>query len=171
MQYDSKNKIWRNLNAIDIQKFQANRYPWFFLDEITELCAGKYAIGSKSFSYNEWFFPPHFADHPCVPGAILTEICAQTFLMSFLPLCVSLNENGIPQSPAPTAISSSSSSSKYKLEVVPGNKLQIKAELKFYSRGVAKGNAIGKIGENVAICCDYCVAVPSVLQEFKKGAK
>lgn len=42
-------EVLRNLNPIDIQKYQANRYPWFFVDMIEEIIIGKHARGFKNF--------------------------------------------------------------------------------------------------------------------------
>jgi 3-hydroxyacyl-[acyl-carrier-protein] dehydratase len=65
--------ILRNLGPIEIQKYQQNRYPCFFVDCIEEAIPGKSARGFKNFSYNEWFFPAHFEDEPNVPGFVQIE--------------------------------------------------------------------------------------------------
>lgn len=151
------NGFLRDLNPIEIQKYQANRYPWFFLDIITEVKPGSYAKGYKNFTYNEWFFPPHFADNPIVPGFILTESLVQVFIMSFLTM--EGNEGAI-------ATDLSSSSSRFLLEVKPGDRLDIEANLHSYHRGIAKGEAIGRVRDKVAVSANYVVAIPSVLKKF-----
>lgn len=149
--------ILRNLDACAIQQYQANRYPWFFLDIITEVKPGSYAKGYKNFTYNEWFFPPHFADNPIVPGFILAESLVQVFIMSFLTL--EGNEGAI-------ATNLSSSSSRFLLEVKPGDRLDIEANLYSYNRGVAKGEAVGRVGSKVAVSANYVVAIPSILKKY-----
>ena len=62
-----------NLDPVEIQKYQQNRYPCFFVDCIEEAIPGKSARGYKNFTFNEWFFPAHFADEPNVPGFIQIE--------------------------------------------------------------------------------------------------
>lgn len=76
--------ILRNLGSFEIQEYQQNRYPCFFLDFLTEAVPGKSAKGYKNFTFNEWFFPAHFVDEPNVPGFVQIETLTQMFLMTFL---------------------------------------------------------------------------------------
>ena len=151
-------EILRNLNPMEIQKYQANRYPWFFLDIIEEIKPGEYAKGYKNFTYNEWFFPPHFEDNPIVPGFILTESLVQVFIMTFLTL--NGNKGAI-------ATDLSSSSSSFHIEVKPGDRLDIESKLFSYKRGIAKGESIGYIKDKVAVKANFIVCIPSILNKFK----
>lgn len=149
--------ILRNLGPIEIQKYQANRYPWFFLDIIEEVVPGISAKGYKNFTYNEWFFPPHFEDNPIVPGFVLTESLVQMFIMTFLTL---ENNKG--------AIATDlSSSSRFLLEVKPGDKLDIEAKLDSYKRGLAKGSSVGYIKGKIALKAEYIVSIPSIMNQFR----
>lgn len=150
-------EILRNLNPIEIQKYQANRYPWFFLDTIEEIKPGVYAKGYKNFTYNEWFFPPHFKDNPIVPGFILTESLVQVFIMTFL----TLDENkGVE-----TSLISNNSS--FHIEVKPGDRLDIESKLFSYKRGIAKGESIGYIKDKVAVKANFTVCIQNILNQFK----
>ena len=51
-----------NIGAYEIQQYQQNRYPLFFLDVVEEVIPGEYVRAKKNFTYDEWFFPAHFAD-------------------------------------------------------------------------------------------------------------
>lgn len=82
----AEDTILKNLDAIEIQKYQQNRCPCFFVDRIEEAVPGKYAKGYKNFTYNEWFFPAHFEDEPNVPGFVQVETLTQVFLMTFLTM-------------------------------------------------------------------------------------
>ena len=66
-----------NIGAYEIQKYQQNRYPLFFLDVVEEAIPGKYVRAKKNFTYDEWYFPAHFEDEPNVPGFIQMEILAE----------------------------------------------------------------------------------------------
>jgi 3-hydroxyacyl-[acyl-carrier-protein] dehydratase len=79
-------KKLKDLDVYAIQQYQQNRYPCLFIDYIEEVIPGKSAKGFKNFSFNEWFFPAHFADEPNVPGFIQIEALTQLFLMTFLTL-------------------------------------------------------------------------------------
>ena len=145
------------LNAYDIQQFQQNRYPLLFVDEITDYVPGKYAKGNKSFTYNEWFFPAHFEDEPNVPGFVQIECLTQVFLMSFLTFSEYKGKK----------TGFISVKSKFRKKIVPGNKLEIEAELKSFKRGLAKGISTGYINGELACEAELEIAIPDVLNQFR----
>ena len=149
----NKNKI---LNAYEIQQFQQNRYPLLFIDEITDYVPGKSAKGNKSFTYNEWFFPAHFADEPNVPGFVQVEILAQVFIMAFLtiPECKGKKTAFL------------SVDCHFNKKLVPGNRLEIEANLFYYKRGIAEGTSIAYLNGEVACEAKLKVAVPDVLNKY-----
>lgn len=147
-----------NLDPIEIQKYQQNRYPCFFLDEVTEVKPGEYAKGYKNFSYNEWFFPAHFADEPSVPGFIQIETMAQLFLMTFLTLKKYKGEKtGFVK--ADNVV--------FKRKIVPGDKLEMTAVLKYMRHGVCVGHIDSYVGDEYACGADYTIAIPSVINSLK----
>ena len=73
-----------NLDIKEILNSQQNKYPLLFIDKIKIIDPGKKVEAIKNFTYNEWFFPAHFADEPNVPGFIQIECLVQTFIMTFL---------------------------------------------------------------------------------------
>ena len=153
-----QNNILRNLDVIEIQKYQQNRYPCLFVDYITEAIPGKSAKGFKNFSYNEWFFPAHFADEPNVPGFIQIETLAQAFLMTFLT---------IPENKGKKTGFVAIKEARFKKKIVPGDKLEIEAELNYFRRGLAKGTSKGFV--NGELCCtvDLEVAIPDIMTMFR----
>ena len=106
-----------NLSALDLQKYQKNRYPWFFLDGATEILPGKYANTYKNFTYNEWFFPIHFKDEPNVPSFIQLECLDQAFLMTFLSI------DGFAKVQTGTH---KFTNAKFKRKIIPGETLKSK---------------------------------------------
>jgi 3-hydroxyacyl-[acyl-carrier-protein] dehydratase len=153
----SEKIILKNLNAIQIQEYQQNKYPYFFIDIIEEAVPGKYAKGYKNFTYNEWFFPPHFAHKPRVPGCILIESLVQVFLMTFLTL--SENKGKVATDAKCQAV--------FKREVMPGEKMDIVATLNSYNRGVAKGSSLGSVGGEFACKAEYIVTIPEIMLQFR----
>lgn len=149
--------IISDLDAIEIQKYQQNRYPCFFVDYISQVVVGKSASGYKNFSFNEWFFPAHFADEPNVPGFIQIEMLTQVFLMTFLTF---------PENKGKKTGFVSVNNAKFKKKIVPGTRVDIEAVLDSYRHGLAKGKAFGSI--NGEICCsvELVVAVPDVMAAF-----
>lgn len=151
-------EILKNLDAYAIQQYQQNRYPCLFIDFIDEAVPGKSAKGYKNFSFNEWFFPAHFPDEPNVPGFIQIEALTQLFLMTFLTL---------PGNKGKKTGFVSIENARFKKKIIPGNRLDIQAELKSYSRGLAKGTSIGYINGEVACSAELIIAIPDILNQFR----
>lgn len=151
-------EILKNLDAYAIQQYQQNRYPCLFIDFIEEAVPGKSAKGYKNFSFNEWFFPAHFPDEPNVPGFIQIEALTQLFLMTFLTL---------PGNKGKKTGFVSIENARFKKKIIPGNRLDIQAELKSYSRGLAKGASIGYINGEVACSAELVIAIPDILNQFR----
>lgn len=149
--------IVRNLGPIEIQQYQQNRYPCLFVDYIEEVIVGKSAKGYKNFTFNEWFFPTHFADEPIVPGFIQIEMLTQVFLMTFL----TLKENKGKKTGF-VAINNA----RFKQKITPGKRVNIVASLYSYKRGLAKGLSIGYVEGEIACQLELTVAVPDVMTAF-----
>ena len=54
----------------------------------------------------------------------------------------------------------------FKKKIVPGNRVDITAELDFYRRGLAKGRALGCIKGELACQLELTVAVPDIMTAF-----
>lgn len=145
-----------NLDPIEIQKYQQNRFPCFFLDCIEEVIPGKSVKGYKNFTFNEWFFPAHFADEPNVPGFIQIETMAQAFLMTFLTL---------PGNEGKKA-AAVQSKARFKMKIIPGMRLDLDAELDSYVRGLAKGRVKGTVDGKEACNLEITAAIPEIMNAF-----
>lgn len=155
-------EVLRNLDAIEIQTYQQNRYPCFFLDMVTEAMPGKWAKGYKNFSYNEWFFPCHFADEPNVPGFVQMEMLTQLFLMTFLTL---------PENKGKKTCFLSVNNAKFKKKIVPGMRVDMEAELKSYRRGIATGTCVGYVDGEVACSIELIIGIPDVINKFNPALR
>ncbi|MFW5677804.1 MAG: 3-hydroxyacyl-ACP dehydratase FabZ family protein [Acetivibrio ethanolgignens] len=143
-------QILEKLDAYEIQKYQQNRYPLLFVDFINEAIPGKSAKGYKNFSYNEWFFPAHFEDEPNVPGFVQMEALTQVFLMTFL----TIPENKGKKTAFITA------KTNFKKKIIPGDRLDIEAELDSFRRGLAKGSVYGYVNGELACSAELTIAIP-----------
>lgn len=155
-----EDEIVKNLDAYAIQQYQQNRYPCFFLDYLDEAIPGKSAKGYKNFTFNEWFFPAHFPDEPNVPGFIQIEALTQLFLMTFLTL---------PGNKGKKTGFVAVENARFKKKIIPGNRLEIQAELKSYRRGLAKGTSVGYINGEIACSAELVIAIPEILNQFIPG--
>lgn len=141
-----------------IKECQKNRHPLLFVDQIVEAIQGKSAHGIKCFSYNEWFFPAHFEDEPNVPGFIQVECLVQVFIMTFL--CIKEHRGRKTNFLSINNV-------KFKRMIVPGEVLEVKAELDSLKRGIARGRAEGHVNGEFTCSGEFVVAIPDVLSSFK----
>ena len=154
--------ILRDMDAYEIQQYQQNRYPLLFVDYIIKAVPGQYARGIKNFSFNEWFFPAHFEDEPNVPGFIQVEALTQVFLMTFLTY---------PEHKGKKTGFISIKNARFRKKIIPGDRLEIVADLKSFRRGLAIGKSEGYINGELAVSLELEVAIPDVMNQFIPGKK
>lgn len=143
------------MDSVTVQQYQQNRYPAFFVDGITELTAGKFAKGIKTFSCNEWFFQNR--TDAVVPFVIIGEAMEQTYLMTFLTL------------PEYKGLKTSTVSVSAELfrDVKCGDTLEINAKLLINSRGLTRGTVSASVRGKIVAKADFTVVIPSVTEKFK----
>jgi 3-hydroxyacyl-[acyl-carrier-protein] dehydratase len=154
----SDSKIIQSFDLCGIKDCQQNRYPILFVDKISEVVPGDYAIGHKNFSYNEWYFPSHYEDDPNVPGFIQVEALVQVFLMTFLTM---------PQYKGMKTSFVSIDRVKFRKKIIPGDRLDIKASLKSFKRGLAVGSVVSSVNGIDAASAEFVVCIPEILDAFK----
>jgi 3-hydroxyacyl-[acyl-carrier-protein] dehydratase len=65
------------LDNAAIEKILLHRYPFLFVDRITEFEVDKRIVGIKNVSHNERYLSPSVDGRPALPPTILTEVVAQ----------------------------------------------------------------------------------------------
>ena len=55
---------------------------------------------------------------------------------------------------------------RFKKKIVPGDRLDIRADLKSYRRGLATGSSIGYVDGEVACSADLIIAIPDIMNRF-----
>lgn len=154
----SENIRSQSFDLMGIQECQRNRYPLLFVDKITNVIPGEKASGIKCFTYNEWFFPPHFDDEPNVPGFVQLECLVQTFIMTFL--CMEKHKGKKTNFAGINNV-------KFKRKIIPGDRLNINATLESFKRGIAKGTAVSFVDGEPACSAELIVTLPDVFENFK----
>jgi 3-hydroxyacyl-[acyl-carrier-protein] dehydratase len=150
-----------SLNNQELQKYLPNKYPYLMVDRVTEVIPGVSAKGYKNLTANEWFFPCHFPEEPMMPGMIQMEALIQMISLTVLTLDDNAGEivNGI-----------SADKIRLKRRVVPGDRLDIEAELISWKRGIAKGKAVGTVDGELACSVEFKFVVPKILKQYEPKA-
>ena len=150
-----------SLDAIELQKYQPNRYPLLMIDYVTEVLPGKYAKGYKNMTNNEWYFPVHYPGDPNMPGCLQLEALAQMLTVAVLTL------PGL----AGKYVYAIKHTIRYKKEIHPGDRFDIEANVLSFRRGVITGKVVGKVGDDVAVEADMMIAIPDIFNQYIPGKK
>lgn len=144
------------LGPKELLDYQPNRYPFLMIDVVEEVVPGQFARGFKNLTWNEWYFPSHFPDNPNLPGALQLEAMAQmlTVAITTLPGLKGKVTHAL------------SHKVTFHREVLPGEKLELKATVTNWHRGIAKGNGIGKVNEEIACKAEMVITIPEILKDF-----
>ena len=145
-----------SLDEKELLLYQPNRPPFLMIDYVTEVLPGKYANGFKNLDENEWFFPIHFPGNPNMPGALQLEALAQmlTIAITTLPDLKGKVTHAI------------SHTVKFKKEVIPGRKYEIKTKINSWNRGICRGIGQGFTDGEVACEAEMMITIPEILKSF-----
>ena len=99
-----------------------------------------------------------FEDEPNVPGFVQIETLTQVFLMTFLTF---------PEYKGKKTGFVSVNNAKFRKKIIPGDRLDIIAELDSYRRGLAKGKVKGYIDGELANEVELVVSIPEIMLNFR----
>lgn len=141
----------------EIYELIPNRYPFMFIDSL-EL-NGDSAVGMLNLTDDIWFFSCHYPDNPVMPLSLLMEAMTQTFSATFL------QKTDKKEIPVISSVSGGDHGIKMTESVIPGDNLEMKAELISFRRGIAKGNCKAyKNGQSTPIMeLNIVEALPSLM--------
>ena len=109
------------INIEQIQKFIPHRFPFLFVDRVKELHPGRSIVAIKNVSCNEPFFQGHFPGKMIMPGVLIVEAIAQAGGV--------LLYHSIPDPQHTFVVLSKIENAKFRRLVVPGDQLNIEAEI------------------------------------------
>jgi 3-hydroxyacyl-[acyl-carrier-protein] dehydratase len=143
-----------SLSPQELLSFQPNRFPFLMIDHVSAVEPGKFASGHKNLTWNEWFFPLHFPGNPNVPGALQLESMAQllTVVITTLPGMAGKVTHAL------------SHKVRFRKEIIPGDRLDLYAELISWNRGIAKGRGWGKVSGEIACEAEMTITIPEILE-------
>lgn len=152
-----EDNILKNLSTLEAQKYEPqNNFPCFYVDFVEELCPGKYVKGIKNYTYNEWYMPAHFPDEPNVPGFVQIETMAQFFLLTFLSLPEYFGKK----------VYVLKSVANFKKKILPGDTLEVFAELISVRRGIAVGKVEGRVKGQLVCTLDITECIQDELSKL-----
>ena len=126
------------------------------IDYVTEVVPGVSAKGFKNLPKDEWYFPIHFPNHPNVPGALQLEALAQMLTVAITTLP---GQKG-------KVTHALSHIVKFKREILPGEKFEIKTTVKSWSRGICVGRGAGYVNGELACEADMTITIPEILEQY-----
>ena len=145
-----------SLNSVELLDYQPNRYPFLMIDHVAEVIPGVMAEGYKNLTLNEWFFPIHFPNAPNMPGALQLEALAQMLTVSITTLP---NLKGM-------VTHALSHNVRFKKEVLPGKKFEIKTKVESWKRGICIGYGEGIVDGEVACEAKMTITIPHILEKY-----
>ncbi|MGM8211391.1 3-hydroxyacyl-ACP dehydratase FabZ [Virgibacillus sp. W0430] len=131
------------MNVNEIKKIIPHRYPFLFVDEVTEMEEGKRVVGLKNVTINEPFFQGHFPDYPVMPGVLILEALAQVGAIAVL---------GIEENKGKIGFLAGVDKCRFKRQVQPGDQLMLEVEILRMKGPIGKGK--GRATVNGKLACE-----------------
>lgn len=138
------------LSNIDVQKILPHRYPFLLIDKIAEMEEGKSIKAIKNVTINEPFFQGHFPGNPIMPGVLICEALAQAGAVMLLSM---------PENKGKLGVFTGINNFKFRRQVVPGDTLELNAELVTYRHSMGKANVKATVDGQVAAMGEISFAV------------
>ncbi|NTS77082.1 3-hydroxyacyl-ACP dehydratase FabZ [Catenovulum sp. SM1970] len=145
------------LNTVDIQEIfelLPHRYPFLLIDRVVDFEVEKSIHGYKNITINEPIFNGHFPGKPIFPGVLIVEALAQaTGVLGFKTMQARGGRTGNE-----LYLLASIDNVRFKRPVVPGDRLELHAELIKERRGMWKFACEAKVDGEVACAADIMCA-------------
>ena len=138
------------MNNIDIQKILPHRYPFLLVDKIVEMEEGKSIKGIKNVTVTAPFFQGPFPGNPIMPGVLICEALAQVGAVLLL---------GMEENKGKLGVFTGINNFKFRRQVVPGDTLELKADLVTYRHGMGKANVEATVDGQIAAKGEISFAV------------
>jgi 3-hydroxyacyl-[acyl-carrier-protein] dehydratase len=147
------------MNSMDIRQILdtlPHRYPFLLVDKVLSCEPGKNIVAIKNVTINEPFFAGHFPHHPVMPGVLIIEALAQAAaILTFKTHDHKTDDNsvyyfvGIDRA-------------RFKKPVVPGDTLELHAELKRFARGIWWYSAHAKVAGRLVTEADLMCTLRTI---------
>ena len=147
------------MNSMDIRQILEllpHRYPMLLVDKVLSCDPGKRIVAIKNVTINEHFFAGHFPHHPVMPGVLIIEALAQAAaILTFKTHDHKTDENSVYYFVG-------IDKARFKKPVLPGDTLELTAELKRFARGIWWYSTYAKVGDRVVTTADLMCTLRAI---------
>lgn len=135
----------------EIKTLLPQRYPFLLVDRVVEINLEEQAIICyKNVSANEGFFNGHFPEKPIMPGVLIIEAMAQA--AGILGFSIEGKKEG------DLYLFAGADKVKFRQPVVPGDRLELKAQLVARKRHISKFSCQALVDGKVACSAEVTCA-------------
>ena len=144
------------MNSMDIHQileYLPHRYPFLLVDKVLSCDPGKSIVAIKNVTINEHFFAGHFPHYPVMPGVLIIEALAQAAaILTFKTHDHKTDDNSVYYFVG-------IDNARFKKPVVPGDTLELHAELKRFARGIwwyaTQAKVAGQVVTEAELMCTF----------------
>lgn len=144
------------MDVQEIRQYLPHRYPFLLVDRVVELEEGKSIKGYKNISINEEVFNGHFPEVPIFPGVMIVEALAQVSGILGFKTLGQKPEDGY------LYLFAGIDNVRFKRQVVPGDRLQLEAEVVSERRGIWKFAGRASVDGELAASANILCAVKKI---------
>jgi UDP-N-acetylglucosamine acyltransferase len=148
------------LNIPQVIERLCYRYPSPLVDAVTELDPGRRIVAVKNVTVNEDFFQGHFPGEPLMPGVLMIETLAQVATVLLMD-----GSDG-----AGRAFLRGVDNAKFRLRVVPGDRLRLEVTLGARRTNLARAHGTAYLGDRVVAEAELLLGLVGVRPDRRAGA-
>ncbi|MCP4251927.1 MAG: 3-hydroxyacyl-ACP dehydratase FabZ [Candidatus Scalindua sp.] len=130
------------LNFEEVRELVPQKYPFLFIDKVTELQKETRIVCLKNISGNEPFFAGHFPDFAVMPGVLIIEALAQASIILF-------KKSFDTEQNKDKVFLLGSTNVRFSKPVFPGDQLILEVDVEKVISSAAIVKGVAKVGDKV----------------------
>ncbi len=147
------------LNIPQVIERLCYRYPSPLVDTVTELEPGRRIVAFKNVTVNEDFFQGHFPGEPLMPGVLMIETLAQVATVLLMHEATGTDR----------AFLRGVDNAKFRLRVVPGDRLRLVVTLGARRTGLARAHGAAYLGDRIVAEAELVMGLSGVAVDTRAG--